>query len=607
MFNGLWGIIERNLWRMEEKIKKLKEKLNYIGTRDLLGMIGIHFITFADNAEDVAEQADIFNKTKLMSPQKQYMYLAGLLMSTEDKSDGSIMKSEIFDELESDVQEITQEYIRTFLNIDYKAEPNNAKRNLVSMEAFTSYFDTGILRYPEQTIELIRELYADFDLHLEEMTGLVLEDFISFYQLICDTFEETMNASKYTVESIKKQLNSFNPFAVDIEKEYERFLAFAQGAASINLQNTMDNLNTIKSASVMEMFGKKKGEKLLDIFGLYRAETDFLYYNGKNPFAEKPLCWIDKETLFIVHPQFLLNAIYNYITDTLENPKNPFADKYKKSKADIVENLFIKLLEKIFGEEAKYHTSVCEERGTKEHDILIEFKDYILIAEVKASKVREPFFNPEKGYKRVRDHFKSDSGIGGAYEQAIILKKFMEVKNDAILFENKNKKFVVENISKKKILPIVLTLNQFGGLAVNTSMILEKEDNQHYPWVCNWHDLENIIEILQYLNKKPDDFMDYIVWRIANHTNVLSSDELDVIEGYFVNSYVKEKKGAIYFPPNGPSLIDKIYFERHGIPYEFPLKKSPVYKKKKIGRNAPCPCNSGKKFKKCCIGKGIYD
>ena len=595
---------------MEEKIKKLKEKLNYIGTRDLLGMIGIHFITFANNAEDVAEQADIFNKTKLMSPQKQYTYLAGLLMSTEDKSDGSIMKNKesgIFTELEDDVQEITQEYIKTFLNIDYKAEPNNGKRNLVSMEAFTSYFDTGILRYPEQTIELIRELYGDFDLDLEEMTGLVLEDFISFYQLICDTFEETMNASKYAVESIKKQLNSFNPFAVDIEKEYERFLSFAQGAASINLQNAMDNLNTIKASSVIEKFGKKKGEKLLDIFGLHRTETDFLYYNGKNPFADKPLCWVDEETLFIVHPQFLLNAVYNYITDILENPKNKFADKYKKLKADTVENLFIKLLKKIFGEEAKYHTSVCEERGTKEHDILIEFEDYILIAEVKASKVREPFFNPEKGYKRVHDHFNSDSGIGGAYEQAIILKKFIEVKKDAILFENKNKKFVVENASNKRILPIVLTLNQFGGLAVNTSLILEKEDDQPYPWVCNWHDLENIIEILQYLNKKPDDFMDYIVWRIENHPNVLSSDELDVIEGYFVHSYVKEKKGAIYFPPNGPSLIDKIYFEKHGIPYEYTLGISPVHKKKKIGRNEPCPCNSGKKFKKCCIGKGIYD
>ncbi len=29
--------------------------------------------------------------------------------------------------------------------------------------------------------------------------------------------------------------------------------------------------------------------------------------------------------------------------------------------------------------------------------------------------------------------------------------------------------------------------------------------------------------------------------------------------------------------------------------------------KPKIGRNAPCPCGSGKKFKNCCLGKGIYD
>lgn len=28
---------------------------------------------------------------------------------------------------------------------------------------------------------------------------------------------------------------------------------------------------------------------------------------------------------------------------------------------------------------------------------------------------------------------------------------------------------------------------------------------------------------------------------------------------------------------------------------------------KKPGRNDPCPCGSGKKFKKCCLGKGLYD
>ncbi|HHX32016.1 MAG TPA: SEC-C domain-containing protein, partial [Bacteroidales bacterium] len=28
-----------------------------------------------------------------------------------------------------------------------------------------------------------------------------------------------------------------------------------------------------------------------------------------------------------------------------------------------------------------------------------------------------------------------------------------------------------------------------------------------------------------------------------------------------------------------------------------------VIKKEKIGRNDPCPCGSGKKYKKCCLGK----
>jgi len=32
------------------------------------------------------------------------------------------------------------------------------EKNLVAMQAFTSYFDTGILRYEEQTEELIKTL-----------------------------------------------------------------------------------------------------------------------------------------------------------------------------------------------------------------------------------------------------------------------------------------------------------------------------------------------------------------------------------------------------------------------------------------------------------------
>ena len=188
---------------MENKIKALKEKLQYVGTRELLGMISIHFITFASDGKEFASNSDIFNKTWLLSPQKQYLYLAGLLMSTEDKSGGKVQSEEnprIYDEIEEAVQEITGEYIKNFISIDPDTDLEVAQHNLVSMDAFISYFDTGILRYPEQTISLIRSLYAGFDKELQSLTCLEMEDFLAFYQLICDEFEASLESSKLVAD-----------------------------------------------------------------------------------------------------------------------------------------------------------------------------------------------------------------------------------------------------------------------------------------------------------------------------------------------------------------------------------------------------------------------
>ena len=248
---------------MEEKIRALKDKLQNIETRDLLG---IHFMTFANDAMDFAIQSDMFNKTNLISPQKQYTYLAGLLMSTEDKSNGQITEMEentIYSQLENDVQEITLEYTKTFLDFSQSSNTDDIKRNLVSMDAFISYFDTGILRYPEQTINLIRTLYSVFDSELEKLTGLRTEDYIAFYQLVCDEFENAISSSKYAIANMTEFLSSLNPYSDDVEKENESLIAFAQGSEGVNLQNAMDNLNIIKKSKVEEIFGKEKGTRLL--------------------------------------------------------------------------------------------------------------------------------------------------------------------------------------------------------------------------------------------------------------------------------------------------------------------------------------------------------
>ena len=136
----------------EEKIQTLKNKLKECDTEDILGNISLTYITHAD-ADGFIDRKTRFMDSELMSPQKQRLYLAGLLMST-----GYNGKSPAYDEnrskykaLEDDIQSITSDYIKGFLDFDTESfDPKNEalreelKKRHVSMEAFISYFDTGI-------------------------------------------------------------------------------------------------------------------------------------------------------------------------------------------------------------------------------------------------------------------------------------------------------------------------------------------------------------------------------------------------------------------------------------------------------------------------------
>ena len=587
---------------MEEKVLALKEKLTQFASRDLLGMISIRFTNFySKRQEDFAVSSDIFNKTNLLSPQRQFEYLAGLLMSTEDKHDGSMQDDfQTQQIIEKEIQDITAEYMENFVVSTDFSDETSREKSIVCMEAFSSYFDTGILRYPEQTIRLINYVYRDFNNEFECTTGLTIDDCLSFYYLVRESFSEAFETLFSASEPIKKLMEE-KPNTIEEETRSKLGQSF---------YDAIQGLNTIKKAKIVGLFGDNKAEKLINAFSLVRKDRDFIFYNQQNPFTEKPLCWLsDNETLFVVHPNFLINAIYSYITVKLEDPLNEYADRYKKHKATTTEALFLKLFKTVLGNSAHYYTNVCESRGTLEHDIVIETTGYILVAEIKGSKVREPFFNPDKAYQRIKDHFHSAVGIGGGYKQAIRLKQYLESTDKVVLFNNGTEKVEIEKANEKKIIPVVLTLNQFGSLAVNTSLLLDKDDANPYPWVCNWHDFENLIEVMNYLGKTSEDFLEYISWRMDVHPNILSSDELDVLDGYFTDSQIKQKakEGMVFFPPNAPSIIDKIYFERHGVKYTHPGIRSHIHKHKKTGRNDPCPCGSGKKFKRCCIGKGIYD
>lgn len=65
-----------------------------------------------------------------------------------------------------------------------------------------------------------------------------------------------------------------------------------------------------------------------------------------------------------------------------------------------------------------------------------------------------------------------------------------------------------------------------------------------------------------------------------------------------------------FFSPTDQYLDPKDDFflsDNENFDYYTPHANTVIRSHEKIGRNDPCPCQSGKKFKKCCLGKGIYD
>lgn len=609
----------------EEKIHALKNKLRDCDTEEILGIISLSYSTFA-NADGVIDNNPLNFESSLMSPQKQRLYLVGLLMSTE-YSEKISEDDEVINEyksIENDIQAITSDYIKGFLSFDDKTfEPYNGaskeelKKKIVPMSAFISYFDNGILRYEEQTEELIHTLYDPFNQEIINLTGLSVLDYISFYKFakvkLYSRYDEA-NAAKDNIQNFLSGLEEeFKESKTEEEFDavYKKLLNYGIDYPEDvkQIQKGITGFNKISKYEIYTEFGEKKGEDLLNRFSLKREERVFQYYNQKNPFVEKPLCWINDEEVFLISPVILLSAIYDYITLTIEDDKNTFHTKYTQKKADIVEAEFVKYFRDILGSGAKYHRSVCEIPGSHEHDILVEYKNIIVIAEVKASKVHEPFFNPEKAYTRIERHFFSSNGIGYAYHQAINLKKVLENNKKITLYEDMKTPFEIERLNEKEIIPVVLTLNQFGELAINTSLLLKPEEGQPYPWVCNLHDFQNLLVMMEYLHKDADDFFEYIRWRIKLHDKIAAGDELDIAEFFFTGPKYTNDKDFLYIQNNTKDcLIDKIYFEKYGLIMpdysqsyvsESLVSKDPFKKPKKIYPNDPCPCRSGKKYKKC--------
>lgn len=71
-----------------------------------------------------------------------------------------------------------------------------------------------------------------------------------------------------------------------------------------------------------------------------------------------------------------------------------------------------------------------------------------------------------------------------------------------------------------------------------------------------------------------------------------------------MHAAITPKKGSLFGAPSKEKIrIPHTVSKDSDISQTAPCKPMPVPNEPKIGRNDPCPCGSGLKYKKCCLSK----
>ncbi|SDZ79141.1 hypothetical protein SAMN05421743_101215 [Thalassobacillus cyri] len=526
--------------KLEAKISSLKEMLSKTDTESLIGLIATEFGNMINPAED------IFTKTNLSSPFKQYLYVIGLILSSEENERLIILQEDRIERIKGNLNEIVDLYSELF-------EPEEGedvneqwiKSREVSMQVFLNYFNTNSLTYEEQVIDRLNVWFSPYSNYIKGQIGITVEELINIFRFIQNNIQKRMD----NIKSLQKKVGEDHDFLLGKELQL---------------------MHQVKVDDLINEFGEGVAGRFIELFSMERKKRDFFYYTETNPFEKSPIWKKTDKVLFVPLYKQVIHAIYLQLITVVESSelKSNFYRNRDHQTEKKAENLF----KGFFKEKGNYYTSVFEDnQSQKEHDLVIKFENYLLIVEIKASKVKEPFRNPDKAFKRIKGDFNSDGGIQKAYNQANNLKKLINSNETTVLYNSKGEELVtIERSMLKKVYSIVVTAEDMGIIGVNLSYLLKKEDNEPYPWATNIFDLETGLEAIKYMKKNQSEFINYLDERERYHTYLITTDELEILGYYLENGSFDDLKASkpnhfIFFDPNWSMVFDDIYFEKRGL------------------------------------------
>lgn len=114
---------------------------------------------------------------------------------------------------------------------------------------------------------------------------------------------------------------------------------------------------------------------------------------------------------------------------------------------------------------------------------------------------------------------------------------------------------------------------------------------------------KEVESLFQYVEKNPESES----VRNEFFEMLEESEDAGKTRNFLTTNLIREALQDAKYNPLMGSGIPEIDFQTELMEDMLTVQEPYVRGGEKVGRNQPCPCGSGKKFKRCCAGKGFYD
>lgn len=521
----------------------------------------------------------------LSSPFQQGTYLLGLAASQAEPENPIEFSNDLDRTISTLLNRIFSFYTVNYFDVD-KNNEDDKKTKLVVMSAFIHYFFTSKTLNSHQIKEWIFFWFKDYSTILQEYYNFSVEDLLSFSALLEDEIQNNFDKGKKEIQLLDLYRQRF------LEKCDEDIANFPLEMQRIKddreLQERMKDFfeNSLKVFSVpilklSDKIGCEKLNNILEVFSLKRGQAEEItYLTDKNPMQFKSLFLDSDRIYYVANNSFyisIINFLENFLYKEVKNSQKNIQNRDKKLELKTSE-----LFKKICSSEAVFYESAFENANSRnEHDLVIYDNGVLLIVEAKASPPKEPMRDTEKAFIRIRDHFKSNSGLQKAFDQANILKNKVLEDQKLTLYTKKGKLLIEIPLAEIKVIhTICITRDDFGALGCNLNYLLDKSEDEVYPWVIDIANLDSIVQAWDHLKLNYTDFYDFLSQRSKLHNKVVSMDELEYVGAYLkyqggLKGFISAKADFIPLSMEDADIFDEIYFKTLA-DEKYELKKIPL-------------------------------